>query len=65
MKATELLSMAQAAKEVGITRAGIWYAIKQGLLQAEAHGPYTLIPRSELERYKKHRPAVGRPRQSR
>ena len=64
MKSHELLNMAQAAKEIGLTRAGVLYAIKKNLLNAEKHGPYYLITRSEVERYKKHRPAIGRPRKT-
>jgi excisionase family DNA binding protein len=62
MNPKELLSMAQAAKEIGITRAGVLYAIKEDLLKAKKHGPYYLITRDEVERYKKQRPAIGRPR---
>ena len=61
MKPKELLNMSQAAREIGITRAGVLYAIKKGLLKAEKHGPYYLISQAEVERYKKNRPPVGRP----
>jgi len=56
--------MAQAAKEIGLTRAGVLYAIKKNLLNAEKHGPYYLVTRSEVERYKKNRPPIGRPRKN-
>jgi len=64
MKQTEtgaegLLSMAQVARELGITRQGVAYAIERGYLQAVKVGPYRLIPRHSVEAYKKSRPHRG------
>jgi excisionase family DNA binding protein len=57
-----LLSMAQAARELGITRQGVKYAIEHGYLQAVKVGPYRLVPRHAVEAYKKARPHPGPPK---
>ena len=61
MKKDMLLSMAKAAKEIGITRAAVWYAIQKGLLPATKYGPYHLVTLSDALAYKQHRPRMGRP----
>ena len=61
---TDLLNMAQAAREIGITRAGVLYAVKKGILPAEKHGPYWLLDRKDVQHYRKNRPALGRPRKN-
>jgi excisionase family DNA binding protein len=62
-EATEgLLSMAQVARELGITRQGVKYAIDRGYLQAVKAGPYRLVPRHAVEAYKKARPHPGPPK---
>ena len=61
----DLISMAQAAREVGITRAGILYAVKKRILLAEKHGPYWLLDRKDVQHYRKNRPTLGRPRKNR
>jgi excisionase family DNA binding protein len=48
-----LLSQAQAAKLLNMTREGVRYLLKRGYLQAVKVGPYTLIPRHSIEAYAK------------
>ena len=62
MKNIQLFSVAGAAREIGVTRAAIHYAVKQGLIASEKHGPYPLITASEVDRYKNNRPSPGRKR---
>lgn len=57
-----LLSVAQAGRELGITRQGVLYAIERGYLQAVKVGPYRLVPRHSVEAYKKARPRPGLPK---
>jgi hypothetical protein len=57
--AGELLSLAQAGREIGMTRQGVSYAVKRGYLQAVRVGPYRLIPRQSVETYQKARPRSG------
>lgn len=57
-----LLSLAQAGRELGITRQGVRYAIERGYLQAVKVGPYRLVPRHSIEAYQKNRPRPGLPK---
>lgn len=60
-KKMNLLKIAQVAEILGMTRAGVHYAIKEGLIKAEHFGPYSLIREEEARRYKNNRPKKGRP----
>jgi hypothetical protein len=59
MDQSGLLSMTQAAEELGITLEGVRYAIKRGFLQAIEVGPFHLVPRQSLEYYAQNRPLKG------
>ena len=54
--------MAQAGRELGITRQGVLRAVERGYLQAIKVGPYRLVPRHSIEAYKKNRPRPGLPK---
>ena len=66
MARDDVLSVIQAAQELGMHPASVRRAITEGRLRAEKLGPRTMvIRRRELERYKATpRHAGGRPRQS-
>ena len=60
----DLLTVAQAAAELGMQVPSVYRAIEQGRLKAERFGPKaTMIRRAEIQRYKAtERHAGGRPR---
>jgi excisionase family DNA binding protein len=59
----ELLSVAAAAEELGITPDAIRGAIKRGLIEpVRLDGRTNLIPRAQVDKYRaKHRGRMGRP----
>ena len=59
-----LMSVAQAAAALGITRQGLWVAINKGAIETVKSGPYTLVPRHAVERYANMPRKVGRPRKT-
>lgn len=59
MENNTLLSIAQAAEIIGLTRQACYHAIRRGLLATERVGPYRLVPVAEALRYKNNRPHPG------
>jgi excisionase family DNA binding protein len=59
----DLLSVAEAAQELGLTRPAIRRAIMRGLIEpVRLDGRTNLIPRAEVDRYRaEHRGRMGRP----
>lgn len=55
------MTTADAAAELGVTRAWVWRLIKGGTLAAEMRGRDWWIERDEVERYKRERKSAGRP----
>lgn len=61
--AADLLTVAQAAAELGMQPRSVRQAIEQGRLQAERFGPKaTMLRRVEVERYRRTKRRPGRPR---
>ena len=62
----DLLSVAEAAQELGLTRPAIRRAIQRGLIEpVRLDGRTNLIPRAQVERYRaQHRGRMGRPAKS-
>ena len=62
----DMLTIPQAAEELGVTRQNIWHAIKRGRIKALRFGHVALIPRSALEEYEATKGQnVGRPKKKR
>lgn len=62
---TDLLTLPEAAAELGLTRSTLQWQIKLGRLQATKPGRDWLVTRSEVERYRREslgRAHLGRPR---
>jgi excisionase family DNA binding protein len=59
----ELLSVAEAAQELGLTPPAIRRAIQHGLIDpVRLDGRTNLIPRAQVEKYRaEHRGRLGRP----
>lgn len=53
------LTVAQAARELGVTRQAVWSAIDRGRIKAEKLGPILLIPYQSLQSYKSSRSHSG------
>lgn len=51
MAKTDLVSIAEAARCLGISRSAIWVAIQEGRLAASKVGKFYVIRRGELEKY--------------
>ena len=64
-----MLTIPQAAKEIGMSRVVLWRHVKKGHIPVEEAGPYVLIDAEDLARFKaQDRKAgwpAGRPRGSR
>lgn len=59
----ELLTIPEAAAELGKTRATVWRYVRRGDLNLEIdHGRHKLIDREELERFRTTLKPPGRPR---
>ena len=58
---SNLLTVTQAARLLGLTRQTIWEAVKKGRIKSQRVGHVSLIPRSSLQQYKSSR-KPGRPR---
>jgi excisionase family DNA binding protein len=63
----DYLTVAQAARELGLTPQGVRKAVAVGTLQVvRLDGRTNLVPRSEIERYRReHQTGRGRPPKSR
>jgi predicted ArsR family transcriptional regulator len=61
--AQELVSVAAAAQELGLTPSAIRHAIKRGLIEPVRLDARTnLIPRAQVDKYRaEHRGRMGRP----
>jgi excisionase family DNA binding protein len=59
----DLLSVAEAAQELGLTRPAIRRAIQRGLIEpVRLDGRTNLIPRTQVDKYRaEHRGRMGRP----
>jgi excisionase family DNA binding protein len=59
----ELMSVAQAAKELGLTPGAVRGAINRGLIEpVRLDGRTNLIPRAQVDKYRAaHRGRTGRP----
>jgi excisionase family DNA binding protein len=59
----DLLSVAEAAQELGLTRPAIRRAIQRGLIEpVRLDGRTNLIPRAQVDKYRaEHRGRMGRP----
>ena len=59
----DLLSVAEAAQELGLTRPAIRRAIMRGLIEpVRLDGRTNLIPRAQVDKYRaEHRGRMGRP----
>ncbi len=63
---SNLLTMAQAARLLGVTRQTIWGAIKKGRIKVAAKvGHVPLVSRSSLTAYRRSPGKPGRPRKKR
>ena len=52
-----MMSVTEAAQELGLTRRGVLLRIQKGQMAAERVGPkFYLVPRAEIERWK----AIGK-----
>ena len=62
----DLLSVAEAAQELGLTRPAIRRAIQRGLIApVRLDGRTNLIPRAQVDKYRaEHRGRMGRPAKS-
>ena len=49
---SRLITMAEAARRIGVTPNAITIAIRKGTLKSEKHGPYILIDTADVEMYK-------------
>lgn len=56
------MTTTEAAAVLGVTRAWLWRLIKAGKIAAEMRGRDWWIEPGEVERYKRERRQVGRPR---
>lgn len=56
----ELMSVPEAAKSLGVTRAWLWRLCKDGRIGRMVAGRYAVTP-GEIERYRKTRRQAGRP----
>ena len=57
----ELLTQAQAARWLGVSRQRIYQLVREGLLIPISLGPLRCIPLREIARYKRERHPPGRP----
>jgi len=65
-KGRELLTITEAAKELGVLPDSLRQAVLRGAVQAERAGGIWLVTRAEIERYRLIRkPNRGRPRRPR
>lgn len=58
----KFLTTEQAAEEIGISRQSVVDAIQRGDMQADSVGRAYIIPRVEVEKYKRNRPKAGWPK---
>jgi len=58
MELPELVTVAEAAEELGVTPRTIQRRIQRGELEAEMPGNEWLIPRRALDEYREHRDRV-------
>ena len=61
----EVLSLPQAAAELGMAHVTLWRLVKAGRIASIRVGPTHGITRSELERFRKLDRPIGRPRKPR
>ena len=57
----DLLTITQASMVLGVTRQALWAATVAGRIKTLKFAHLKLIPRAELEKYKRTRHAGGRP----
>ena len=62
---SDLFSLTQAAKYLGMSRQGVWEAIQKGSIKARKIGNTFVVHRNALDKYKSSpKPPGGRPRKS-
>jgi len=54
-RSTDILSISEAAKELGVTRVTLYRWIDKGKIQSLLFGGYRAIPKTEVERLKGER----------
>lgn len=63
MEDSDLLTVEEAARELGMVAGAVRRAIHEGRITPRRFSPRVmLIPRAEVERYKRERRPAGRPR---
>lgn len=69
MEERRLLTIPEAAREIGMSRVVLWRHVKKGRIPSEQAGPYVLIDAKDLAAFKaqERRPGwkAGRPRKRR
>jgi len=56
------INTTEASAIIGITRKGVRELIRKGILKAERVGRDWLVDKKSVDKVKKNRPKVGRPR---
>lgn len=51
----KFLSITQAAHDLGLTRQGLWWLIKDGIIKATKIGATYAVTRTEVRRFRKQR----------
>lgn len=60
----KLLTLPEAAKEIGLTRAVLWRYVKEGRIPHITAGRFILIDAEDVERFKNTPRHPGRPRKA-
>lgn len=64
MEDRRLLTIPQAADEIGMSRVVLWRHVRKGAIPTVDAGPYRLIDADELAKFQAQRRKPGRPRGS-
>jgi hypothetical protein len=62
MQERRLLTIPQAAREIGMSRFVLWRHVKHGHLATEKAGPHVLIDADELAKFRSQKRRPGRPK---
>jgi hypothetical protein len=62
MQERRLLTIPQAAREIGMSRFVLWRHVRHEHLKSERHGPHVLIDAEELARFQSQKRRPGRPK---